>query len=179
MKEFNEFCILMLDSCKYIKFNAPMLCVFSDASRDTFGACMYICQEKEDSAVQVRFVAAKSRGAPLKQLTIPRLELKAAILAPRLAKAIQEETRIRFDKVNYSTESAITLAWIHSPSRSFKPFVSVRVGEIQSNSGLSQWVYILGEYTYIADDVSKGVPVQELGGRCINGPKFSYLSEDK
>lgn len=52
--------------------------VFSDASQEAFGACAYVRQKTKQSTYEVNFVAAKSRVAPLKQLTIPRLELQAA-----------------------------------------------------------------------------------------------------
>ena len=93
----------------------PVLCVFSDASREAFGACAYIRQKTKQNTYEVKLVAAKSRVAPLKQLTIPRLELQAAVLASRLAKSIQEESRIQFKDVKFFTDSTITLAWIQSP----------------------------------------------------------------
>jgi len=91
--------------------------------------------------------------APLQQLTIPRLELQAAVITSRLAKTIVEERAIQFADIKFFTASSITLAWIQSPSRSFKPFVSSRVGEIQSNSDPSQWKHIPGEEN-VADDLS-------------------------
>ncbi|XP_068697654.1 uncharacterized protein [Montipora foliosa] len=110
----------------------PMLCVFSDASQDAFETCAYIRQRTNGDKYQVRLIAAKSRDAPLKQLSIPRLELQAAVLASRLAKKIEQESRLQFKSVKLFTDSSITLVWLQSPSRSFKPFVSSRVGEIQS-----------------------------------------------
>jgi hypothetical protein len=61
----------------------PWLVVFCDVTRLAFGACAYMRWQLEDGAFGVRFVAAKSRVAPLKELTIPRLELQAAVLASR------------------------------------------------------------------------------------------------
>ena len=157
---------------------APVLCVFSDASQEAFGACAYVRQKTKQSTYEVNFVAAKSRVAPLKQLTIPRLELQAAVLASRLAKTIVKECTIQFADVKFFTDSSITLAWIQSPSRSFKPFVSARVGEIQNNSDPSQWKHIPGEEN-VADDVSRGLHVQHLMGRWMNGPEFLKLPEEE
>ncbi|XP_068720636.1 uncharacterized protein [Montipora capricornis] len=97
---------------------SPVLCVFSDASQEAFRACAYIRQKTKQGTYEVNFVAAKSRVAPLKQLTIPRLELQAAVLASRFAKTIVKEFTIQF-----GDDSSTTLAWIQSSSRSFKPFV--------------------------------------------------------
>lgn len=138
---------------------SPTLCVFSDASQEAFGACAYIRQKTKQGTYEVNFIAAKSRVAPLKQLTIPRLELQAAVLASRLAKTIVKECTIQFGDVKFFTDSSITLAWIQSPSRSFKPFVSARVGEIQNNSDPSQWKHIPGEEN-VADDLSRGLHVK-------------------
>ena len=157
---------------------APILCVFSDASQEAFGACAYVRQKTKQSTYEVNFVAAKSRVAPLKQLTIPRLELQAVFLASRLAKTIVKEGTIQFADVKFFTDSSITLAWIQSPSRSFKPFVSARVGEIQNNSDPSQWKHIPGEEN-VADDVSRGLHVQHLMGRWMNGPEFLKLPEEE
>ena len=115
----------------------------------------------------------KSRVPPLKQLTIPRLELQAAVLASRLAKTIVKECTIQFGDVKFFTHSSITLAWIQSSS-SFKPFVSTRVGEIQNNSDPSQWKHIPVEEN-VVDDVSRGLNVRQLTGRWMNGPEFRKL----
>ena len=99
--------------------------------------------EKHD----VRFVAAKSRVAPLKELTIPRLKLQAAVLASRLQVTIKKECRFQFEETFLFTDSAIVLAWVRSTARRYKPFVSSRVREIQSNSDPAQWKHIPGEPT--------------------------------
>lgn len=112
----------------------PILCVLADASQQAFGACAYVRQKKDDDPSAVKFVAAKSRVAPIKQLTIPRLELQAAVIASHLAKTIQEESRLQFTDVKFFTDSTITFAWIRNSSRSFKLFVSSTVGEIQSTT---------------------------------------------
>ena len=62
----------------------PILCIFSDTSNEAFGACDYVRWQTKSNEYVTRFIAAKSRVAPLKPLTIPRLELQAAVLATRL-----------------------------------------------------------------------------------------------
>ena len=66
--------------------------------------------------------------APLKRLTIPRLELQGAVLASRLYKTILDESRFQFARTVFFLESRIVLAWICSEERCFKPFVSIRIG---------------------------------------------------
>ena len=113
--------------------------------------------------------------APLKQLTIPRLELQAAA---SLGKTIREESRFAFEKVVYFVDSMIVLAWIRSQARSFKTLVSTRTGEIQSNSDPAEWKHIPGEEN-VGDDVSRGIPVQGLQQRWNSGPDFLRRPEDE
>ena len=136
-----------------------------------------LSQRTNDHKYQVRLIAAKSRVTPLKQLSVLRLELQAAVLASRLAKTIEHESRLQFKSVKLFTDSSITLAWLQSPSHSFKPFVSSRVGEIQSNTDQNQWRHFPGEVN-VADDVSRGIPVEELNGQWSNGPEFLQLPEE-
>ena len=156
----------------------PILCIFSDASVEAFGTCAYSRWPLGDGTFGVTFIAAKSRVAPLKQLTIPRLELQAAVLATRLGKTIREESRFVFEKVVYFVDSMIVLGWIRSQARLFKTFVSTRIGEIQSNSDRAEWKHIPGEEN-VADDVSRGIPVQGLKQRWKSGPDFLRRPEEE
>ena len=156
----------------------PVLCIFSDASNEAFGSCAYARRQTSNGEYDVRFIAAKSRVAPLKRLTIPRLELHGAVLASRLYKTIVQESRFQFEKVILFLDSEIVLAWIRSEARKFKPFVSVRVGEIQTNTDPSQWKHIPRELN-VADDVSHGIPVQSLAERWQHEPKFLRLPENQ
>ena len=156
----------------------PVLCVFSDASEDAFGACAYARWQLSTGGFNARFIAAKSRVAPLKKLTIPRLELQGAVLASRLGKTILKESRLKFEKSVFFLDSKIVLAWICSETRRFKPFVSVRVGEIQDNSDPAQWRHVPGELN-VADDVSRGIPVESLTDRWQHGPDFLRLPESE
>ena len=85
MAELNEVkferCLTPLNAA-----NNAWLIVFCNASRLAFGACAYVRWQLMDGEVGVRFVAKKTRVAPLKELTIPRLELQATVLASHLAK---------------------------------------------------------------------------------------------
>ena len=156
----------------------PVLCVFSDASEDAFGTCAYARWQLSTGGFDARFIAAKSRVAPLKKLTTPRLELQGAVLASRLGKSILKESRLKFEKSVFFLDSKIVLAWICSETRRFKPFVAVRVGEIQDNSDPVQWRHIPGELN-VADDVSRGIPVESLTDRWQHGPDFLRLPESE
>ena len=57
----------------------------------------------------MRFAAAKSRVAPLKELTIPSLELQVAVIASRLGNNILEESRLKFERIRYFSDSLVTI----------------------------------------------------------------------
>ena len=126
----------------------------------------------------MRFVAAKSRVAPLKELTIPRLELQAAVLTTRLYKTLREESRLEFEKIIFFTDSTIVYAWLKSVPRNFKPFVSARDSEIQSKCDPNQWRHIPGD-SNVADDASRGLHAHELNGRWASGPEFLQHAESE
>ena len=85
---------------------------FSDALEDAFGTCAYARWQLSNGKYDVRFIAAKSRVAPLKRLTIPHLELQGAVLASRPWKIIVEQCRFKFEKTVLFLDSKIVLAWI-------------------------------------------------------------------
>lgn len=155
----------------------PMLVIFCDASLNGFGTVAYI-RWKTSEGYQTRFIIAKSRVAPLKPLTIPRLELQAAVMASRLNETILTETRFELEKTVIFSDSMIVLAWIRQEPRSFKTFVSHRIGEIQMKTGVEDWRYCPTELN-IADDVSRGRSVDELTETWKCGPEFLRLPEDE
>lgn len=132
MKELNKVSFQRSSSPHQPAEHWPTLCVIAVASQKAFGACTCI-RWMTTNEKHVRFVSAKSRVAPLKELTVPRLELQAAVLASRLQVTIKEECRFQFEETFLLMDSAIVLAWIRCTARRYKPFVSSRVGEIQSN----------------------------------------------
>jgi hypothetical protein len=155
----------------------PTLIIFCDASRLAFGTCAYVRWKLFEGNFGVRFVAARSRVAPLKELTIPRLELQAAVLASRLGKTVINESRLVFEAVVYFSDSRVVLAWIKGQPRSYKPFVSSRISEIQSNSKPDEWLHC-PTHLNVADDVTKGISSEEINGRWLNGPEFLKLPTD-
>ncbi|KRZ98102.1 hypothetical protein T08_16093 [Trichinella sp. T8] len=112
---------------------------FGDASETAYGAVVYIVVKKEDYSSISNVVMAKSRVAPLKKMTLPRLELMAAQMAAKLMTFVKEALKIRIDRLTCWTDSKITLYWIKSISRRWKPFIQNRVENIQQLVEPSQW----------------------------------------
>jgi hypothetical protein len=114
---------------------------FSDASEIGYGVSSYIRITFIDGTVVCALVFCKSRAAPLQRITIPRLELQAAVLSVRFGEMIQREIEIKFDRVCYWTDSEIVLKYIQKESKRYTVYVGNRIAEIREKSELSQWRY--------------------------------------
>ena len=114
---------------------------FSDASEKAYAAASYVRHEYEDGTVSTRLVAAKSRLAPLKAMSIPRLELMGALTGLRLTLKICAALEIPRNNAPFWVDSVNVGFWVQGQSRNFKPFVSHRGGEINDESSPDQWRY--------------------------------------
>ena len=108
---------------------------------------------------------------PLRQTTIPRLELMASLVGSRLARTICDEFKIKSVSVTFWSDSRIVLHWLNSESVSFKPFVGVRVAEIQSTRDPKYWRFVPTNLNP-ADDLSRGISLEDIDGCWKNGPQF-------
>ncbi|GFS61943.1 integrase catalytic domain-containing protein [Trichonephila clavipes] len=134
---------------------------FSDASERAYAAVVYINCFNESGQSQTRLLCSKSRVAPLKTLTIPRLELSAALLLSRLVKKVVPILQLSIHKIWMWTDSTIALAWIKTEPHKLKTFVSNRVAEIQALSKDYHWKHVSSKNNP-ADLISRGCNVDEL-----------------
>jgi len=134
---------------------------FVDASSQAIGAVVYSRNVDSNSIVKTKFIAAKSKVAPLKSVTIPRLELMAANLGLKLAKSVCSALNSDIKNMTFWSDSMNVLWWIRGPSRKYKPFVANRVGEIQSETETKQWRYVSTSENP-ADLASRGFKLPEL-----------------
>lgn len=137
------YCLTKLEFSRCVKpHNAagdPMLVMFSDASRDAYGTCAYVRWKLVDNRVSCGLLAAKNRIAPTRQLTIPRLELCAAILACRLREFIEKEMEWNFSSVIHILDSSIVRTQIQKESYGFGTFVATKIAEIQTKTDPNEW----------------------------------------
>ncbi|GFX33375.1 integrase catalytic domain-containing protein [Trichonephila clavipes] len=122
---------------------------FSDASERAYAAVVYIKCFNESGQSQTRLLCSKSRVAPLKTLTIPRLELSAALLLSRLVKKDVPILQLPIHKIWMWTDSTIALAWIKTEPHKLKTFVSNRVAEIQTLSKDCHWKHVSSKNTIL------------------------------
>lgn len=138
------------------------LCGFCDASTRAYAAVTYLVTVTEDD-VEVSFVAAKTRVAPLQSQTIPRLELLSALLLARLIATVADSLNSTLPQLELRcfTDSRVALYWIQGIDKEWKPFVRNRVAEIRQKVSPERWSHCPGE-TNPADLPSRGLPLLEL-----------------
>ncbi|KFD62110.1 hypothetical protein M514_25712 [Trichuris suis] len=122
---------------------------FGDASEEAFAAAMYLRNVYKDGDVTVRIVMAKARLAPLKTVSVARLELQAALLGAR--------------------------NWIRSPAAYYKPYVNHRIGEIQTLTDPSEWRFVPGRLN-ISDCATRSTAKQRelIHTSWFRGPEISW-----
>ena len=106
--------------------------VFTDASNIATSAVIYMRSTTTEGNVIANYVISKSRVAPIKQTSIPKLELEAATMGAELASFVVTEMTLNFS-VHFWTDSTATLGWINSEKRQ-KDFVANGVNKILEHS---------------------------------------------
>nr|XP_012135784.1 PREDICTED: uncharacterized protein LOC105661897 [Megachile rotundata] len=144
---------------------------FCDASERAYGACIYVRSCNLYGEIQIRLVVSKSRVAPVKSVSIPRLELCAAVLLSKLYHKVKESIRLNFTKIRLWTDSTIALCWINTSPHLLKTFVANRVSIIQSYSQAQEWFHV-NSLENPADAISRGqLPSEFLQNQLwLNGP---------
>ncbi|XP_068723286.1 uncharacterized protein [Montipora capricornis] len=150
-----------------------------DASLLAYAAVSYVRHKYEDGEVTVRFIAAKAKVAPTKAISVPRLELIAAVLGLRLARKVSELLETPFENCTLWRDSKDVIFWIQGQSRRYKTFVANRVSEIYQKSSPRQWRYVSTNLN-CADDATRGLHAKVLTSehRWFGGPRFLYEHED-
>ncbi len=153
--------------------------VFCDASEQAYGSVAYLRTESKEGQVEVAFMAARSRVAPRKQQSIPRLELCAALSGSQLSKLLSTELTIPIHSVILWSDSTTVLTWLKSSSCRYKVFVGIRVAEIQELTVSASWCYVKSGDNP-ADDITRGKFLRDLsiGSRWSQGPTFLKLPPD-
>ena len=133
---------------------------FCDASTTGYGTVSYLREKHEDGQINVALLYSKSRVAPLKKITIPRLELAAAKEAVKSNNTLEQALTVRIDDVLYWSDSTIVLKYINNINKRFRTFVANRLEYIHSGSETEQWRHVEGKQNP-ADYASRGLHVHE------------------
>ena len=147
---------------------------FCDASTRAYAAVIYIRCFYSDGTVDVNIVSSKTRVAPIRGQTIPRLELLGAGILAKLMHSVHNALQRSLTDVRlfYWTDSYTTLCWIKN-QKPWKQYVLQRVTEIHRLSGPASWKFCPGNLNP-ADLPSRGCKASALSSDDIwwKGPPF-------
>ena len=155
------------------KVQETQLHLFSDASHKGYSATAYLRLKDIIGKIHCSFVIGKARLAPIKEISIPRLELTAAVISVKLSHAIRNELDLAVNNSVYWTDSTSVLKCIHNQTKRFHTFESNRLTIIHDGSTPQEWWYVNRDANP-ADDGSKGLKLGTLikNDRWLIGPEF-------
>ncbi|XP_068690710.1 uncharacterized protein [Montipora foliosa] len=132
-----------------------------------------------DGNIHCSFVIGKSRLAPLNAITIPRLELSAAVVSVKLDNMIRRELDLPIEESIFWSDSTSVNQLIQNQSKRFQTFVANRLSIIHDGSSPDQWRYV-DSRSNPADDASRGLTAEQLihNKRRLHGPEFLWKSDE-
>lgn len=165
LEELDQLAAFKVGRCiKPVDFGAVKLAQlhhFADASESGYGTATYIRMLNQENVVQVTFLLGKARVTPLKAVTIPRLELTAAVLATIVDVLLKSELDFKLEAYVFWTDSTSVLKYLNNEDRHFHTFITNRVSIIRGTSESSQWRHV-GSKENPADYASRGMKVSDF-----------------
>ncbi|XP_049318369.1 uncharacterized protein LOC125780328 [Bactrocera dorsalis] len=151
---------------------------FCDASQLAMAAAIYVTVHSASGETLTTLLCAKTKVAPLKRLTIPRLELSAALLLSKLITYVKATLQVDAQSTTLWTDSLVTLTWIRSHASRWKDYVRNRVVNIQQLTTDCNWRYVPGKQNP-ADCASRGITLAQLSSHSLwwTGPPWLSKSQ--
>ena len=153
---------------------STQLHVFADASETAYSAVAYLVREIRTSEGKterfVTFLVGKSLVNPVRFVSIPRLELAAAVLAVKVRRVLMRELDTEFDSIHMWTDSMVVLSYVRNRTTRFRTYVANRVAYIHDGSEVKEWAYVPSKLNP-ADVGSRGCRPAGLGP-WLSGPEF-------
>lgn len=134
---------------------------FCDASQQAMAAVVYLRTTYDEETVNISFVASKTKVAPLKRLTVPRLELSGAVLLTKLVSHLLHVLEWKNLRIILWTDSSITHTWLNGHPSRWKDFVYNRVCHIQETLPQAEWRFVPGTDNP-ADLATRGLTSSQL-----------------
>ncbi|XP_064635230.1 uncharacterized protein LOC135492608 [Lineus longissimus] len=161
------------------EIKSAQLCHFSDASGVGYGVVSFLRIINASGRIHCVLIFSKSRVAPLKEVTIPRMELKAATVAVRVDTMLKRELGIPLEMSHFWTDSTSVLKYIRNKNTRFKTFVANRIQVIHDGSLPCQRHYI-DTKSNSADVTSRGQSAEEFmkNETWLRGPEFLCTPEE-
>lgn len=153
---------------------------FCDSSLKAYAAVIYIVTVGIDGNRECQLLCAKSRVAPLKTISIPRLELCGAVLLARLYNTVINILNVNINQYFLWTDSTVVINWITQHPSRWKTFVANRVSEIQTLTEPSKWFHVKSNDNP-ADIISRGMLPSEIKNCTLwwQGPNWLKFSIDE
>ncbi|XP_053668305.1 uncharacterized protein LOC128718710 [Anopheles marshallii] len=154
--------------------------VFVDASQHAYACALYLRIIDATGEPQCTLIGGKAKVAPLKPLSIPKLELQACVLGARMLQFIQNHHPLGIRRRVLWTDSTVALSWIRADPRNYKPFVAHRVGEILETTSPEEWRWVPTDCNP-ADEATKwkGRLNCDWDSIWFQGPNFLLQPEDE
>ncbi|XP_043481754.1 uncharacterized protein LOC122510878 [Leptopilina heterotoma] len=150
---------------------------FADASNRAYAASIYLRVIDDSNEIHTTLLISKSKIAPITPVSIPRLELCAAVLLSRVMKYVL--TCLNFQEIPHFcyTDSTVVLAWLGKHPSTWKTFVANRVALINELVPQAQWHHVTTNNN-AADCASRGLMPKEIVDHSLwwGGPEC--LSQD-
>lgn len=147
--------------------------IFCDASEKAFGAAVYL-RHHNGSKFVVRLLCAKTRVAPVKKVSLPRLELCGSVLAAKLFKKVRTALKLKENSTVVAwSDSTIVLSWLAKPEHPWCSFVSNRVTKVVEVIPSALWRHVRSQDN-AADCISRGIEMDKIEElyRFLEGPEF-------
>ena len=154
--------------------------IFSDASSQAYGSVVYLRCLNKFGNIHVNMVCSKNRVCPIKStITIPRLELQAAVLSTTLEEVVTRALSVELLETSYWTDSMVVLGFINNSHRRFHTYVANRLGKIRSSTTPKQRFFISGESNPADLLTRKRLPSNFDQASWYNGPTYLITHKDK
>ncbi|XP_075247147.1 uncharacterized protein LOC142340458 [Convolutriloba macropyga] len=178
MEDFENMPSIQIPSCLVPNVDGTHeLHTFTDASLSAVSAVVYLRTISADGSIATHYVISKSKVAPIKQMSIPKLELEAATLGAELAGFCETEMTIDVKSKKFWTDSTAVLSWIKSKDRQ-KMYIANRLNKIAENSNKDDWQHVPGKMNP-ADHGTRGLAPCDLQKLWITAPSFLIKPESE
>ncbi|XP_017491967.1 PREDICTED: uncharacterized protein LOC108380109, partial [Rhagoletis zephyria] len=147
---------------------------FVDAGEHAYAAVCYI-RTQFGNKVDTIIVAAKSKVTPLKPVSIPRLELQAAVIGVRLATTVKAALRVPIHARFWWSDSKTVLKWLRMDPKNFKPYVMHHIGEVLETTNATDWRWVPSKLN--PADLATKFNTQHGSEFWIYGPKFLLFEQ--